>query len=92
MKSFIVLALALAACVLLAGCGGSSRSKPSLSSTSRSERLEAVRNAQNKYGAGKRPAPDPVIVTPVPAEGQGFIGGSGDIPVIGGGSVKGEKP
>lgn len=54
MKRFpTFLPLALAASVTLAGCGDS-KTEPSLSSDNRSERLQAVRLAQDKWGAHKR--------------------------------------
>ena len=48
-----LLPLALAASVTLAGCN-SGKKEPSLSSDNRSERLQAVRRAQDKWGAQKR--------------------------------------
>src|SRR5437588_4926855 len=57
MPSRSILPLALAA-LTLAGCGGSSPPPPSLSSNNPSERIEAVRHAQAKYGARKRSEPD----------------------------------
>ncbi|MBV9121924.1 MAG: hypothetical protein JO112_01030 [Planctomycetes bacterium] len=51
MKTLLALLLALAP-ALLAGCGGGSSPRPpSLSSPDPAERLEAVRHAQEKYGA-----------------------------------------
>jgi hypothetical protein len=53
MKRFRALRpLALAVCILLAGCGPTP--EPSLSSTNRSERLQVVRTAQKKWGVSKQ--------------------------------------
>lgn len=44
-------ALALAAALAAAGCGVTPPPKPSLSSTDRNERLKAVKDAENRFGA-----------------------------------------
>src|SRR5579871_5488415 len=70
-RGILPLALALAT-----GCtGGSSPPKPALSSVDRSERLEAVRIAQEKYGARPQPVPDAAAGRAAPAsDAEAIVG------------------